>query len=153
MELRPVSKANKGSPSQPQALGNEAPESVPEELKGRLQLFKESFLASAERPNAFWAEQRSSIAAKLQRPASAPRYRPALLWTSAAMVLLLCLTLFVEKSKAPTPDFAAGSDQDLLVEVERALNQSYPEALAAAALIVPELNEAGSSAGPSVGDR
>ena len=155
MQSYPGSKQNKGSLSKPPARGKEAPEAMPEseELKGEFQLFKESVLASAERPNAFWAAQRARIAAKLQSPVSAPSYRPALLWISAAMVVLLSLTLFVENSKAPTPDFAAGSDQELLVEVERALNQNYPEALAAAALIAPELNEAGTNAGHSVEDR
>ncbi len=69
-----------------------------------------------------------------------------MIWAPAAIAILLCLFLFVEKSKAPTPDFAAGSDQMLLIEVERALHRDYPEALAPAALIAREIGRAGKPA-------
>ena len=60
-----------------------------------------------------------------------------MIWASLAIGLILCLLLFVVNSKAPTPDFAAGSDQKLLVEIERALSRQYPEAFDPATLILP----------------
>jgi hypothetical protein len=54
-------------------------------------------------------------------------------------MVILCLFFFAENSKAPPkPDLAAGSDEILLINVERALNQEYPDALAPAAFILEE---------------
>jgi hypothetical protein len=118
------------------------PESETEELKEDLRIFRESLRAAAEKPEAFWANQRAGIAAKLQPAVSELRRRPALMWAPALIVVALCLFLFVEKSKAPTPDFAAGADQNLLVEVEQALHRNCPEALAPAALITRKIEQA-----------
>ena len=76
--------------------------------------------------------------ARIKEPATSPKYR-ALFWAPAALVLFLCLFLFVESSKAPPPDLPAGSDQILLIEVERALDRNCPEALAPAALFNEEM--------------
>jgi hypothetical protein len=108
-------------------------------LQDRLMAFKRSLHATEEIPDAFWEKQRAEIFKKIQIPSSAPKYRPAMLWASAAMVVLLCLTVFVEKSKAPIPDFAAGYDQNLLIEVERTLNREYPDALAPGAIFDQEI--------------
>ena len=80
--------------------------------------------------------------AKLQRPVPALKRRPALLWTPAAIMVVLCLFFFVQSGKAPTPDFATGYDQKLLIEVEQALKQESPWALAPAALITEEIEQA-----------
>ena len=118
--------------------GNES-----EGLKNDLQAFRDSIRAAAEKPDEFWSKQRAGILGKLEGPVSVPGRKPALLWVPAAIVILLSLFFFVEKSKAPTPDFAAGSDQILLIEVERALIRECPEALAPAALITREIERAG----------
>jgi hypothetical protein len=119
----------------------------PEGLDSILGAFRDSAYSAAERPEAFWTRQRAAIVANLQRPVAGSGRRPAMAWVSAAAALLLCLFLFVEKSKAPTPDIAAGSDQDLLVEVDQALNQYCPEALTPAALIAQEIEQATRKAG------
>jgi hypothetical protein len=125
------------------------PENDFDELKEDLRIFSESIRADAERPEAFWANQRAGIAAKIQKPAPLSGLRPALLWAPAAIAILLCFLFFAEKSKAPTPDLAAGADQNLLVEVEQALDRNYPEALAPAALITWEIDQGSMSAGQS----
>jgi hypothetical protein len=137
-------KFQKGSTSNLRAFNSGAME-----MDEILRRFHESARVVAERPNSFWAKQRSSIEERLQSPIAESTHRPALLWISAAIVILLCLSLFVEKSKAPPPDLAAGSDQDLLVEVEQALNRDRPEALAPAALIAQEIEQANRSTGQS----
>lgn len=103
-----------------------------EGMRKVLQTFRGSLLAATEKPDRFWEKQRSGILRQIDAPVSPVNYRPSLIWGSAALVAILCLTLFVESSKAPTPDFAAGYDQDLLIEVERALNQKYADAMAPA---------------------
>jgi hypothetical protein len=110
-----------------------------DEFDSRIRIFRDSLRSDAERPDGFWAHQREGIAARLVRPRRGSKLRPALLWAPASVVILLCLFLFVEKSKAPTPDFAAGADQTLLIEVEQALGRNYPEALAPAAILTQEI--------------
>ena len=112
------------------------------DLQDTLRIFRDSLHAAAEKPGFFWKSQHNTIMARLAEPAPSPRYRSALLWVPAAAVVLLCLFFFVENSKAPTPDIAAGSDQNLLIEVERALNQDCPDALAPAAILSQEIERA-----------
>ena len=119
-----------------------APErSQPEELEDALRVFRESAQAAAEKPDAFWENQRSAISVRLQHSGPAPLRRPALVWVPVATVVLFCFFLLVENGRAPTPDFAAGSDQDLLIDVERATDQEYPNALGPAALIAQEMEQ------------
>jgi len=113
-----------------------------EDLADTLQAFRGSVHAAAERPEAFWESQRAAVSTRLRRSRPAPWRRPALVWVPAAAVVLLCLFLFVENGKAPTPDFAVGADQDLLTGVERAVDQEYPDALAPAALLAQEMEPA-----------
>jgi hypothetical protein len=113
-----------------------------ESLREGLGMLRESVHAAAERPDFFWRRQHDAIMASLNRPAPSSRYRPALLWATAAVAVVLCLFFFAENSKAPTPDIAAGSDQYLLIEVERTLNQDCPDALAPAALLDREIEKA-----------
>ena len=55
------------------------------------------------------------------------------------MTVLLGVTVFIEKNKMPAASFAAGDDQELLVEVERALDRNCSEALSPAAVFSNEL--------------
>jgi hypothetical protein len=121
-------------------------ESEFDELKEELRIFSESIRAGAERPETFWTSQRAGIAAKIRKPAPLPGLRLALLWAPTLIVAVLCLFLFVEESKAPTPDFAAGADQILLVEVEQALHRNCPEALAPAKHITRQIDRSSGNA-------
>ncbi len=111
-------------------------------LQDTLRIFRDSLHAAAERPDFFWKIQHKTIMARLGEPAPPARYRSGFLWVPVAAVVLLCLFFLVENSKAPTPDIAAGSDQNLLIEVERALNQDCPDALAPAAILSQEIEKA-----------
>ena len=115
------------------------PGSESEQFKDDVRIFRESFRAAAERPDTFWARQRAAILEGLRHPAHKSKWRPALLWAPASIVVLMCLFLFTEKTKLPAPDFAVGADQNLLVDVEQALYREYPEALAPAATLVQEI--------------
>jgi len=104
------------------------------ELERNIQVFRDSVRLAAERPDFFWKSQHNAIMAGLNKPLRPAKYRPALLWVPAALVLIMCLFFFVENSKAPTPDFAGGSDQELLIGIERVLSRDFPEALAPVAV-------------------
>jgi hypothetical protein len=118
------------------------PERESEEFKNGLRIFSDSLRAAAEKPDAFWTNQRARIAARLQHTSPALKRRMALLWAPAAIMVMLCLFFFVQDSKAPAPDFATGYDQKLLIEVEQALRQESPIALAPAGLISQEIQQA-----------
>jgi hypothetical protein len=109
------------------------------QLRDGLRIFRDSLRATAERPDAFWTRQRAAISAGLRRRAPASKLRQALLWAPTSIVVLVCLFLFVGKTKLPAPDFAVGADQNLLVDVEQALYRDCPEALAPAAILAQEI--------------
>ena len=108
------------------------------DLERKIQTLRDSVHRAAERPDFFWKRQHNAIMARLNAPVSTTKRRPALRWASVALALILCLVFFVENSKAPPPDFAAGSDQELLIGIEWALSRAYPEAFAPAAAIDSE---------------
>ncbi len=122
----------------PESLGVRAdmePDENLGDLKEVLGIFRDSVRQMAERPDFFWRRQHNTIMVRLNQPAAKLHSHPTLFWAPAALVLMLCLFFFVQNSKAPTPDLAAGSDQMLLINVERALSRDCPEALSAAGLI------------------
>jgi hypothetical protein len=110
-----------------------------EQLKDSVRVFRDSLLAAAERPDAFWARQRAAIAGNLRQHAPASILKPVLLWVPVSAIILMCFFLFRETPKLPAPDFAVGADQNLLVDVEQALYRDYPEALAPAATLMQEV--------------
>ena len=130
-----------GGISKLRAVGSDEPGVNSEDLENGLLIFRDSLRAAAEKPDSFWANQRAGIMEKLKCAAPVSGRPSALLWAPAAVVIVLCLFFFVEKSKAPAPDFAAGSDQILLVEVEQALHRNYPEALAPAEHITRQIEQ------------
>jgi hypothetical protein len=109
------------------------------DLKKSLDAYRDSFRAASEKPDHYWNRRHAEIMESLNRPASVRRCHPALAWAPAALMVIFFLFFFAETSKAPPKsDFAAGADEILLINVERALNQDYPEALAPAAFTMEE---------------
>jgi hypothetical protein len=114
-----------------------------EDLHGILEAMRESHHTAAAKPEFYWEKQHDAILAKLNAPATAPalKFRFAYLCVPVVAVALLCLFFLAGNSKAPAPDLAAGYDQDLLVEVDRALSRDYPLALKPAALLAQEIEQ------------
>ncbi len=111
------------------------------ELQEILQEFRDSVRFEADRPDFFWIRQRNAIMVRLKKPASLKQRRALLAAPAAGAAVLLCLFFFAENSKAPSPDLAAGYDQDLLVEIERALSRRHPDALSPALLIIQDMEQ------------
>ena len=126
----------------PPASEGENADGISADLKEALREFRDSVHTASDRPGFFWKKQHEAIMSRLSDRVTPAKHRPVLLWGPAALVVLMCcLVFFVQNSKAPTPDLAAGSDQNLLIEVERALNQNNPAALAPAALLKNEIEQ------------
>jgi hypothetical protein len=114
-----------------------------EDLHDVLEAMRESHHIAAEKPEFYWKKQQDAILAKLDAPATAPalNFRFAYVCVPVVAVALLCLFFLAGNSKTPAPDLAAGYDQDLLVEVDRALGRNYPLALKPAALLAQEIEQ------------
>ncbi|MEJ2246519.1 MAG: hypothetical protein P8Y80_10655 [Acidobacteriota bacterium] len=114
-----------------------------EDLHDVLEVMRESHHIAAEKPAFYWKKQQDAILAKLDAPATAPalKFRFAYVCIPVVAVALLCLFFLAGNSKTPAPDMAAGYDQDLLVEVDRALGRNYPLALKPAALLAQEIEQ------------
>jgi len=113
------------------------------DLQDVLQAVRDSHYAASERPDHYWKYRHDAIMNKLDTPTPAPvsKFQLAYLWIPAAAVVLLFLFSPAENSNARVPDIAAGYDQDLLIEVERALSRTYPLALKPAALLAQEIEQ------------
>ena len=113
-----------------------------EELSKALLLFRNALDQAAEHTDFHWADQRKKVMDKLEHPGKPFQIRLAQFAVAAAVMILLCLFFFPRKDALPPPDFACGADQQLLVEVERALQQPYPDALAPAGILQDEMEVA-----------
>lgn len=62
-------------------------------------------------------------------------------WVSAATVTIMVfmVVLMVKRGKPPAPDLAKGSDQELLLGVDRLLNKEVPVALEPALVLTNEM--------------
>jgi len=115
-----------------------------ERLQEALNLFGSAKRESANRPEIFWEQQAARI--RSARNEQVKRSRLALSLTPGlAVLLLLAVALITRAPKAdptPAPISAAAappiSDQDLLMEVERAVQSGTPLSLGPATLIVED---------------
>jgi hypothetical protein len=108
------------------------------ELRG----FGQSLRAAAVKPGSFWIRQQALIRGRLRSTAPAMRRRTIYVWIPAAAIVVICFFWSTAPRTTPMPDIATGYDQRLLIEVEQALKQSSPEALARAGLIAGEMRSA-----------
>jgi hypothetical protein len=125
--------------SQLSTANGEGLENESEPLREGVRSLRDSLRSAAEMPNAFWTRQRATILGNLRPTGPASKLRPALLWAPAFVLVLVFLFLFAGKKELPAPDFAVGADQNLLVDVERALSRDCPAALAPAEALVREI--------------
>jgi len=102
--------------------------------------FRSAVVLAAERPERFWNVQRASILSKAAGRPPRPAWRVALVWTATVAIVVTGIGIVFDRPQAaPAPDLAAGYDQELLIDVERSLNQEVPEPLDAAFLLTAEM--------------
>jgi hypothetical protein len=121
-------------------LQQDSPEK--EELTRALLLYRNALDQAAAQTDIYWENQRKQVLEKLKHPAKRFQVTFAHFAVAAAAMIFLCLFFFLRKGALPVPDFAGGADQQLLVEVERALQQPYPAALAPAGILQDEIEVA-----------
>jgi hypothetical protein len=100
--------------------------------------------ASTERPEEFWQEQRSKVWSRIASSESLPsprlvRRSPLLAWSAVMALVLLAGFMLDRGSIAPPHNAPLDPDHELLLAVERAVNNDGPAALDPAALLAEEM--------------
>jgi hypothetical protein len=125
--------------SKPNSIFEEELEKECRDLQDILKSFRDIHHAAADRSRFFWKNQHDSIMKRIEAPRTSSKFRHPLVWAPVAIVLLVCLIFLLPEKNVPIPDIAAGYDQDLLLEVERALNRNCPVALEPIELLAREI--------------
>ncbi len=102
--------------------------------------FRGSVMADVERPEAFWASQRVAVLDRTAGGRRAFAWRPIVVWSATIVILATAASLWFGRSRAlPAPDFAAGYDQDLLLDVQRLTEVETSLALQPAQVLADEI--------------
>jgi hypothetical protein len=117
-----------------------------EKLESALAGFRALAQTAAERPDYFWDRQRLAIHDRLRSARRIRGYRPICVLAATAVLVVLGVVVLTKRSQPPMPDFAAGHDQELLVEIERSLNRELPQALQPALVLTQELDNSAARA-------
>jgi hypothetical protein len=113
-------------------------------LRSTLEALPEWARDSTERPEEFWQEQRSMVWSRIsssENPAATRLVRrsPLLAWSAVAALVLLAGFMLDRGSLAPPHKTQPDPDHELLLAVERAVNNDGPAALDPAALLAEEM--------------
>ena len=114
------------------------------DIRGAIDAWRESVQSQNERPEWFWARQRTRVLAKIREPRG---FSPKFAWAGLAAVVAVAISLFApaEKPKQlPSPPVAQNqiSDHDLMLAIERSMNSGVPSSLAPASLLADEMDQA-----------
>ncbi|MBZ5496076.1 MAG: hypothetical protein LAP85_06705 [Acidobacteriia bacterium] len=110
------------------------------QLEDALKEFRASAFASVERPESFWTAQLKAVLERMEQHRKVVPWRPLLTWGTAAVIVVAVAGIWLLSPRAlPAPDFAAGYDQDLLVDVERLTDSQMPLALEPAMILADEI--------------
>lgn len=123
-------------------------------LRSTIEALPEWARASTEWPEEFWQEQRSIVWSRISSPVHpAPsrlvRRSPLLVWSAVAALLLLAGFMLDRGSLTPPHKAQPDPDHELLLAVERAVNNDGPAALDPAALLAEEMVQ-DMAAGPPI---
>ena len=99
--------------------------------------------ASTDRPEKYWQRQRSSVWSRISSESASPsglaRRSPVLAWSAVAALVLLAGLMLDQASFVPPQKVQMDPDHEMLVAVERALQNNGPAALEPAALLAEEM--------------
>jgi len=110
------------------------------EFEAAVTQYRTEVRSAANRPEGFWDVQRASVLRRVAGPPPRPVWRVALVWAATVVFVVIVIGIVLDRPQAaPAPDLAAGYDQELLMDVERTLDQEVPEPLAPALLLTAEM--------------
>jgi|SRR5581483_2597415 len=118
-------------------------------LKAMLANLPESVRAVATQPDLFWIRQRSAIRSRIAVEQAGKQPLPWFAMAGAAALLLIS-GLLIRSTPSPVPQAYGDPDQELLVQIEKAVHSNVPEALAPASLLAEEINSAQPEPHPAI---
>ena len=136
-----MTKREEYSGPQMNAVSEKEIETECSDLQDILKSFHDTHHNAADRSVFYWKGRHEAIMKKIRAPVLYSNFRRPFLWIPAAAALLFCLFYFLPERRLPVPDIAAGYDQQLLIEVERALSRNYPAALESIDILARELEQ------------
>jgi hypothetical protein len=119
-------------------------ESDQRSLRPTLEALPDWARASTDRPEEFWQEQRSAVWSRIASSEDRATTRlirrsPLLVWSAVTALVLLAGFMLDRGSLAPPHKAQLDPDHELLLAVERAVNNDGPAALDPAALLAEEM--------------
>jgi len=106
-----------------------------------LKEYRAAAWAEAGRDEQFWDNQRRAVMTSIGQRKRSFRFKPAMAWSFAAVIVLIVIGLRLEGPRAlPAPDFACGYDQDLLSDVDRLIHAPMPTAFEPAMVLVNDMD-------------
>jgi hypothetical protein len=119
-------------------------ESDQRSLRPTLEALPDWARASTDRPEEFWQEQRSAVWSRIASSEDLTTTRlvrrsPLLVWSAVTALVLLAGFILDRGSLAPPHKAPLDPDHELLLAVERAVNNDGPAALDPAALLAEEM--------------
>ena len=118
-------------------------ESDQQALRPTLEALPDRARTSTEQPEEFWQEQRALIWSRissLERHPQNRAVRRSLLLAGSAVAAMVLLALMLDRpSSIPPPQAQVDPDHELLMAVERAVQNNGPAALDPAALLAEEM--------------
>ena len=118
------------------------------DIKQALERWRASVDQQANRPDWFWSRQHAQLMSKMadRRASTFPKLAWASLAATVAIAVSLMLPTHTEKKVEPQAQLAQEaaeiSDHDLMLAIERSMNQGVPSSLAPASLLANEMNQA-----------
>jgi hypothetical protein len=102
--------------------------------------FRHATRMGTDRPDEFWSRQHTAIMERIGP--QQPVWQTGLSWALATALVVFGFGLFLFRAPAqPVTDYAGGYDQELLLDVARALDQEVPSALEPALLLSDEIEQ------------
>ena len=125
-----------------------APEFNDHDFDKALRAWRDSAHAEQDRPDWFWARQRSRIQSRMAKPDRrlSPRLALASLAATAAIAISLLVPGHVEHQQPKQSPVATNqdemSDHDLMLQLQSTMQSDVPEALQPAGSLAQEMNQA-----------
>jgi hypothetical protein len=111
-------------------------------LRSSLPALPQAARTATDLDDDFWRAQRASIRAKISPAAKRHRRFAALVWATAAALILFAALRIDQRSVTVQKVAQTDPDQQLMIAVENAVDHAGPSALEPAGLLASEINAA-----------
>jgi hypothetical protein len=111
-------------------------------FESALRNLPEAMRSASEQPQIFWQRQQTAIRSRIAIEEASHQSWAGFAWATLGSLILLAGLLLHGARTSPQPQAQSDPDQELLLEVERAVQSNVPESLAPAALLAEDIRAA-----------